>query len=223
MVYLQDFVRRYNELFSNRDMICSKCNEDIQGVSDWMNVYHIQNDKTCYNCLATLCSNCRRDDVFHGGDVFSLTRYTACDKTYCTDCVSVTRCASCSDAYCEGLGEMEECDGRENVNCKHCLYSCDSCHRTRCTDCLDYHYCKGRNRINQNCADCYSEEYSSVKYCRECQHGAGECCGGCVGDVVPLLLQQVEDMAKPVWARQLKVLYCRPHPPSFQSANMDPG
>ena len=36
-VYLQDIVRRYNELFSTRDMICSKCNVDIQGIADWLN------------------------------------------------------------------------------------------------------------------------------------------------------------------------------------------
>ena len=28
------------------------------------------------------------------------------------------------------------------------------------------------------------------------KYGADECCSGCVGDVVPLLLQQVDEMAK---------------------------
>ena len=83
----------------------------------------------------------------------------------------------------------------------------------RCTDCAPYHRCEGRNCTNQNCADYYDSEECSVKYCRVCEneycngcrleivkkYGAGECCSGCVGDVVPLLLQQVEDMAKPVW------------------------
>jgi len=55
---LRDFKRRYNELFSNRrDMICSKCNEGIQGIDDWM--YGNRNRKICYDCLTPLCSNCR--------------------------------------------------------------------------------------------------------------------------------------------------------------------
>jgi len=181
------------------------------GVSDWMNEYNIRNNKTCYDCLAPLCGDCRRDDAFHGGVGFCLKSCTPCDKTYCTDCVSVTRCSSCSEAYCEGCGEMEECDECENSNCRHCLYSCDSCGMNRCTDCAPYHRCEGRNCTNQNCADCYDSEEYSVKYCRECEneycngcrleivkkYGAGECCSGCAGDVVvPHLLQQVEEMAK---------------------------
>ena len=213
---IRDFQERFNELFSTRDMICSKCNVEIRGVSNWMSDHNIQIDKTCYDCLVLVCGDCRRDDVANDG--FCLQSCTACDKAYCTDCAPVTRCASCSEAYCKGCGAMEACDGCENANCRYCLCSCDSCYRTRCTDCASFYRCGGRDCTNQNCEECYNgNEYSSVKYCGECEneycngcslkhvktYGADECCSGCVGNVVPLLLQQntklskeVEEMAK---------------------------
>ena len=211
MNYLQDFVRRYNELFSTRDMICSKCNEVIHGVSDWMNEYNIRNNKTCYDCLAPLCGDCRRDDVFHGGVVFCLKSCTPCDKTYCTDCVSVTRCSSCSEAYCEGCVEMEACDECQEASCEDCLNTCGGCNRTLCGECAEFRHCEGTNCNKAHCRDCYNSDNDnehSVKYCEECEslycsdckfvelRDFGVRCNACAGDVAHLIVEEMGKLRK---------------------------
>ena len=76
-----EFQTRYNLQFLSREIICAKCNEAAAPDTYWMDDYCIMN-KTCYDCLAPLCGDCRRDDE-NGG--FSLKWCNACDKTYCTD------------------------------------------------------------------------------------------------------------------------------------------
>lgn len=201
-----EFQTRYNIQFLSREISCAKCNEAAPDTYR-MNDYLIIN-KTCYDCLAPLCGDCRRDDE-NGG--FSLKWCNACDKTYCTDCVTVSKCAYCSDKRCEGCA-MKACDECGNANCENCLYTCDCCKMTRCIDCSpdEYHHCG--NCSNQNCEDCYNGKEYSVKYCEECdsencndcrlknvkQHGVEGCCSVCTVDLIPLLLQQQAKLAKEV-------------------------
>jgi len=208
---LQDFQRRYNELFSTRRvMICSKCNEDIQGIGDWM--CGNQNREICYDCLAPICSNCNdysRENVLNGG--FCLQSCNTCDRTYCTDCVKSTSCANCLDTKCKECGEMEICDECQEVACEDCIFTCDGCNRTRCETCVSYRHCEGNYCAKSHCQDCYDGKEYDVKACEKCastfctecnldlirKHGVE--CRTCAPDTIPRILdenaRQKEEMA----------------------------
>jgi len=205
--HLRDFRRRYNELFSGRNMICSKCNAEIQGISSWILGNH--NRKICYDCLAPLCGDCSLDNL---NDGFCLHCCITCDKTYCTDCVKSTRCNcnDCLDTKCKGCGDMEECDECGVASCENCLNTCGGCNRTRCVDCVSYHRCEERGCFNGNCEDCYDGKEYDVKYCEQCElahcngckighvkkYGVEGGCSACVMEIVPLLLQQQVKLTK---------------------------
>ena len=198
--------RRYNELFRTRDMICSKCNVNIQGIGDWMSGNN--NRKICYNCLSPLCSDCRRDDVLDVG--FCLQSCNTCNKTYCTDCVTSTRCTNCSDTKCKECGDMEACDECGNTHCEDHLNSCAGCNRTRCVDCVSYYRCDVTDCPSENCADCYDGKEGNVNCCDDCpysycngckvrhakKYGVEDRCSVCTVDIVPLLLQQQVTLTK---------------------------
>jgi len=207
---LQDFQRRYNELFSTRrDMICSKCNVIIQGIDDWTDGNHnFHNRKICYDCLKPLCSDCRRDDEMNPG--FCLQSCNTCNKTYCTDCITSTRCTNCSSTKCKECGDMEECNECGVALCVGCLYTCENCNLSQCENCLTLLHCEDIMCTPKvHCEDCYNgKEYSitycgecGMKYCLECKvdkvktygdDGIGAC-RGCAGDVISLI---VEEMTK---------------------------
>jgi len=204
--HLRDFKRRYNEQFSTRVMICSKCNEDIQGIGDWMCSNH--NREICYDCLAPICSDCNdysRENVLNGG--FCIQSCNTCDRTYCTDCVKSTSCTNCLDMKCKGCGEMELCDECEDATCENCLNTCGGCNRTRCEYCVPYRQCQGDNCGKGHCADCYNGKEYDVKACEECNSTfCTDCnldeikklgieCRDCAPDTVPLTLM-LDEIAK---------------------------
>ena len=209
------FIERYNELLSTRDMICSKCEEDMLH-TDWMDGHArtsnrmgalIRNNNFCYDCLEPICHDCSDGS---NNESFSSKVCTNCEKTFCSDCVPIPKCACCSDEICKGCEDMKACDECEEVACEKCLNTCNVCNRIRCEDCAGICYCGPEDYkcSKSHCTDCYNGKEYDVKFCEECENMScsscnlknikenGMNCGACAGDVVQLMLDEMDKLRK---------------------------
>ena len=210
------FIERYNEQFIDRDIICSKCNEDMNGNGIWMDDHTfssermgtvIRNKKICYECLEPACRDCADGP---NDERFFLLCCTYCEKTYCSECVPVLECSRCSDKICRGCEIMKACDDCGEICCEKCLNTCDVCNKTRCEDCAGYNHCGPEDYKcrKAHCTDCYNGKEYDVRFCEECQNmccsscnlklikkNGMECCA-CAPDIVPLMLEENAKLSK---------------------------
>ena len=137
-----DFRTRYNQMYQNRQLECSKCNRSMGDELEWLvgrdtRVTHRFRDScqknTCYSCLKTFCAECLDDDDESDFPEF-LKLCGTCDRDYCADCSLTLPCST------PGCG-----DGGDGLTCSGCMATCDTCKKKVCKEfCL--HFCNGCDR-----------------------------------------------------------------------------
>lgn len=102
---IASFLSRYNELFIQCGLSCSKCERNSK--KDWILSRGFQNH-ICYNCLKPVCDDCE----IHNGQPF-LQYCDSCEKHFCADCVSVeVACSECYRLCCRGCRETSTTCGK---------------------------------------------------------------------------------------------------------------
>ena len=165
---MNQFLQRYNQLFINRRLSCSRCVGNMEGNRSWFTYGGFQNN-VCYCCLEHICGDCRNGE---GGTFIQFC--TNCEKDYCEECVPMTECALCSNERCSGC--MKACDDCGAKVCDYCLPVRNCCGRTSvCVQCVPYLRCE--NCYDENCAECFDDKCYRVNLCGMCDR---EFCSECL-------------------------------------------
>ena len=176
-----DFRTRYNQMYQNRSLKCSKCKMSMGDELEWLvgrdwrvphRFIHSCQNNTCYSCLNPFCAECLDDDNESDFPEF-LQLCGTCDKDYCADCSPTLACSTpgCGDGghglTCSGC--MATCGTCKKKVCKDsCFHSCDGCGRSACRTCMPYNECSGDDCGKSHCHDCFDGKEYNVHYCDDC-------------------------------------------------------
>ena len=144
-VQFHEFLLRYNEMMSNRDIIsCHKCSENLSEEDDRLilidfsymfisgDQYGIQHC-TCCECLKYYCEYCA-DGSRRGMTILNYCGF--CEREICADCQSSMKwCDGCEKEFCVDCLDVMKCSGCDVALCKYCL---DCMYEQRCDGCGGY-------------------------------------------------------------------------------------
>ena len=178
---MEQFGRRYADMFRSRMLNCTQCNVCMREYESWGGdgIYH---NYICYDCLKPFCGECRSNEDRD----YSLSYCDTCNKDYCEDCEPFVKCAdgNCFEG-CRGCIEkfLTACDDCNGNFCKdEHVQTCNVCNKTRCSGCVGYRWCEGRGCEKAHCAECFDGKDHTIKqwadtgmeFCIDCEPNGTE-------------------------------------------------